>query len=370
VAAAKSDKSARTDPLELALADINKQFGTGSVMQYGNAPIEPVEAIPTGSIGLDLALGCGGLPRGRCVEVYGPESAGKTTVALGVIAQAQRLGGRAAFIDAEHALSLEYAASLGVDVPSLVISQPDSGEQALTIAEKLARSGALSIIVVDSVAALVPQAELEGEMGDAHVGLQARLMSQALRKLTGILATTGTCCVFINQLREKVGVFFGPSEVTTGGKALKFYSSVRLDVRRIETLKEAAHEVGPKDAPAAVGSRLRVKVAKNKVGPPFRTAEFDLRFGHGIDREGELIDLGLRLAGGVTKSGAWYAYAGQQLGNGKAAATAWLREHPAEAAALEAQIRQAVPALPVPEPAPSVPQPAVLPKLVDEPAFI
>ncbi len=308
----------RDKALDQAIAQIDKQFGKGSVMRLGDEGRVPIEVIPTGSIALDLALGIGGLPRGRVVEIYGPESSGKTTVALHAIASAQKAGGIAAFIDAEHALDPEYASKLGVDIDSLLVSQPDTGEQALEIADMLVRSSAIDIIVIDSVAALVPRAEIEGEMGDSHVGLQARLMSQALRKMTGALKGTGTTAVFINQLREKIGVMFGSPEVTTGGRALKFYSSIRLDVRRIETLK---------DGTDAVGNRTRVKVVKNKVAPPFKQAEFDILYGTGISREGGLIDLGVE-EGLVRKSGAWYTYEGDQLGQGKENARAFLRDNP------------------------------------------
>jgi recombination protein RecA len=308
----------REKALEQALAQIDKQFGKGSVMRLGDEGRAPIEVIPTGSITLDLALGIGGLPRGRVVEIYGPESSGKTTVALHAIANAQKAGGIAAFIDAEHALDPEYAAKLGVDIDALLVSQPDTGEQALEIADMLVRSSAIDIIVIDSVAALVPRAEIEGEMGDSHVGLQARLMSQALRKMTGALKGTGTTAIFINQLREKIGVMFGSPETTTGGRALKFYSSVRLDVRRIETLK---------DGTEPVGNRTRVKVVKNKVAPPFKQAEFDILYGIGISREGGLIDLGVE-EGLVRKSGAWYTYEGDQLGQGKENARAFLRDNP------------------------------------------
>src|SRR6184192_144045 len=293
--------------LELALAQIDKQYGKGSLMRLGDKGHVPIEVIPTGAIALDIALGIGGLPRGRVVEIYGPESSGKTTVALHAVANAQKAGGIAAFIDAEHALDADYARALGVDTDALLVSQPDTGEQALEIADMLIRSGALDIIVVDSVAALVPRAEIEGEMGDSHVGLQARLMSQALRKITGALSNSGTTAIFINQLREKIGVMFGSPETTTGGKALKFYASVRLDVRRIETLK---------DGQDAVGNRTRVKVVKNKCAPPFKQAEFDIVYGEGISREGSLIDVGVE-QGIVKKSGAWYTYESDQLGQGK-----------------------------------------------------
>jgi recombination protein RecA len=320
----------RDKALDTALAQIDRQFGKGSVMRLGDDIRAPIEVIPTGSIALDVALGIGGLPRGRVVEVYGPESSGKTTVALHAIANAQRAGGIAAFIDAEHALDPDYAKKLGVDTDALLVSQPDTGEQALEIADMLIRSGALDIIVIDSVAALVPRAEIEGEMGDSHVGLQARLMSQALRKLTGALSSSKTTAIFINQLREKIGVMFGSPETTAGGRALKFYASVRLDVRRIETLK---------DGQEAVGNRVRVKVVKNKVSPPFRQAEMDLLFGQGISREGGLIDMGVE-QGFVRKSGAWYTYDGDQLGQGKENARAFLRDNPDLADELEKKIKE------------------------------
>jgi len=297
----------REKALETALAQIDRQFGKGAVMRLGSDDRAPVAVIPTGSIALDVALGIGGLPRGRIIEIYGPESSGKTTLTLHAIANAQRNGGIAAFIDAEHALDPEYAKKLGVDIDALLVSQPDTGEQALEIADMLVRSGSIDLVVIDSVAALVPRAEIEGEMGDSHVGLQARLMSQALRKLTGGLNTTGTTMIFINQLREKIGVFFGSPETTAGGKALKFYASVRLDIRRIETLKDGSD---------AVGNRTRVKVVKNKMAPPFKQAEFDILYGVGISREGSLIDFGVE-HGIVRKSGAWYTYEGDQLGQGK-----------------------------------------------------
>jgi len=322
-AAADREKS-----LENALAQIDRQFGKGSVMRLGSDERAPVEVIPTGSVALDVALGVGGLPRGRIVEIYGPESSGKTTLTLHAIANVQRAGGIAAFIDAEHALDPEYAQKLGVDIDALLVSQPDTGEQALEIADMLVRSGAIDLIVVDSVAALVPKAEIEGEMGDSHVGLQARLMSQALRKLTGGLNSTNTTMIFINQLREKIGVFFGSPETTAGGKALKFYASVRLDIRRIETLK---------DGTDAVGNRTRVKVVKNKMAPPFKQAEFDILFGSGISREGSLIDFGVE-HGIVKKSGAWYTYDGDQLGQGKENSRTFLIEHPDVAAEIEQKI--------------------------------
>jgi recombination protein RecA len=318
----------RDKALDLALAQIDKQFGKGSVMRLGERPVIQTAIIPTGSIALDVALGVGGLPRGRVVEVYGPESSGKTTVALHAVANAQRAGGIAAFIDAEHALDPEYAKALGVDTDALLVSQPDTGEQALEIADMLVRSGALDILVIDSVAALVPRAEIEGEMGDSHVGLQARLMSQALRKMTGVLSNTGTTAIFINQLREKIGVMFGSPETTTGGRALKFYASVRLDVRRIESLK---------DGTDVVGNRTRVKVVKNKVAAPFKQAEFDIMYGKGISREGSLIDVGVEQSI-IRKSGAWYTYDGDQLGQGKEKAREFLKENPDVAAEIEKKI--------------------------------
>jgi len=320
----------RDKALDVALSQIDKQFGKGSVMRLGERPHVPIDVIPTGSIGLDIALGIGGYPRGRIIEIYGPESSGKTTVALHAVANAQAAGGVAAFIDAEHALDPEYARSLGVDTDALLVSQPDTGEQALEIMDMLVRSGALDIIVVDSVAALVPRAEIEGEMGDSHVGLQARLMSQALRKVTGALNNSGTTAIFINQLREKIGVMFGSPETTTGGKALKFYSSVRLDVRRIETLKDGGD---------AVGNRTRVKVVKNKVAPPFKQAEFDIVYGQGISREGSLIDVGVD-QGIVRKSGAWYTYEGDQLGQGKENVRNFLRDNPDLADEIEKKIKE------------------------------
>ncbi|MGK5678619.1 recombinase RecA [Actinoplanes sp. URMC 104] len=318
----------RDKALDLALAQIDKQFGKGSVMRLGERPVVQTAIIPTGSIALDVALGVGGLPRGRVIEVYGPESSGKTTVALHAVANAQRNGGIAAFIDAEHALDPEYAKALGVDTDALLVSQPDTGEQALEIADMLIRSGALDIIVIDSVAALVPRAEIEGEMGDSHVGLQARLMSQALRKITGVLNNSGTTAIFINQLREKIGVMFGSPETTTGGRALKFYASVRLDVRRIESLK---------DGTDVVGNRTRVKVVKNKVAAPFKQAEFDIMYGKGISREGSLIDVGVEQSI-IRKSGAWYTYDGDQLGQGKEKAREFLKENPDVAAEIEKKI--------------------------------
>ncbi len=320
----------REKALETALAQIERQFGRGAVMRLGDDARAPVEVIPTGSISLDVALGIGGLPRGRIVEIFGPESSGKTSLALHAVANAQKAGGIAAFIDAEHALDPDYARKLGVDTDALLVSQPDTGEQALEIADMLIRSGAIDIVVIDSVAALVPRAEIEGEMGDSHVGLQARLMSQALRKVAGALNQTKTTAVFINQLREKIGVMFGSPETTTGGKALKFYASVRLDVRRIETLK---------DGNEPVGNRTRVKVVKNKMASPFKVAEFDILYGIGISREGSLIDLGVEHAI-VRKSGAWYTYDGDQLGQGKENARNYLRENPDIANEIEKKIKE------------------------------
>ena len=320
----------REKALEAALAQIERQFGKGSVMRLGQEGRPPVEVIPTGSIALDVALGIGGLPRGRVVEIYGPESSGKTSVALHAVASAQKNGGIAAFVDAEHALDPEYAKKIGVDVDALLVSQPDTGEQALEITDMLIRSGAIDVVVIDSVAALVPRAEIEGEMGDSHVGLQARLMSQALRKLTGAINQTKTTAIFINQLREKVGVMFGSPETTTGGKALKFYASVRLDIRRIETMK---------DGTDAVGNRTRVKVVKNKMAPPFKVADFDILYGVGISREGGLIDMGVE-HGFVRKSGAWYTYENDQLGQGKENARTFLKENPDMANELEKKIKE------------------------------
>ena len=318
----------RDKALDVALANIEKQFGKGSLMRLGDEAAVPVAAVPTGSIALDVALGIGGVPRGRVTEIYGPESSGKTTVALHVVAEAQRAGGTAAFIDAEHALDPTYAQALGVDINELLVSQPDNGEQALEIADMLIRSNAIDVVVVDSVAALTPRAEIEGEMGDSHVGLQARLMSQALRKIAGSLHRSNTSAIFINQLREKIGVMFGSPETTPGGRALKFYSSVRLDVRRIETLKDGSD---------AVGNRVRVKVVKNKVAPPFRQAEFDILYGVGISKEGSLIDLGVE-EGIIRKAGAWYTYDGDQLGQGKENARTFLREHADVAEEIERRI--------------------------------
>ena len=318
----------RNKALELALSQIDKQFGKGSVMRLGDDSRPPVQVIPTGSLALDVALGIGGLPRGRVIEIYGPESSGKTTVALHAVASAQKAGGNAAFIDAEHALDPVYARALGVDTDNLLVSQPDTGEQALEIADMLIRSGGIDIIVIDSVAALVPKAEIEGEMGDSHVGLQARLMSQALRKITGALSATGTTAIFINQLREKIGVFFGNPETTTGGKALKFYASVRIDVRRIETLKEAG---------APVGNRTRAKIVKNKMAPPFKQAEFDIVYGKGSSREGSIIDMGVE-TGIIRKSGSWFTYGDDQLGQGKENVRQFLSDNPELADEIEQKI--------------------------------
>ena len=321
--------------LETAMQQIEKMYGKGSIMRYGDGGVTNVACIPTGSLALDLALGIGGLPRGRVVEIYGPESSGKTTLALHVLAQAQKQGGEVAFVDAEHALDPTYARALGVNVEDMLISQPDTGEQALEITEALVRSGAIDVVVVDSVAALVPRAEIEGEMGDSFVGLHARLMSQALRKLTGIIAKTNSIVIFINQLREKVGVMYGNPEVTTGGRALKFYASVRIDVRRVETLK-AGGEV--------IGNRTRAKVVKNKVAPPFREAEFDIMYGEGISALGEMIDLAVKLDL-VQKSGSWFSMGEKRLGQGRDAAKQYFRDHPEEAAALEAAVRENFPKL-------------------------
>ena len=315
--------------LETAMQQIEKTYGKGSIMRYGDNVQPNVEAIPTGSLALDLALGIGGVPRGRIIEIYGPESSGKTTLALHVLAQAQKMGGEVAFVDAEHALDPTYARALGVKIEDMLISQPDTGEQALEITEALVRSGAIDVVVVDSVAALVPRAEIEGEMGDSFVGLHARLMSQALRKLTGIINKTNSIVIFINQLREKVGVMYGNPEVTTGGRALKFYASVRIDVRRIETLKSGGE---------VIGNRTRAKVVKNKVAPPFREAEFDIMYGEGISKEGELIDLGVQL-GLVEKSGSWFSMGETRLGQGRDNAKNYFKEHPEEAQALETEIR-------------------------------
>ncbi len=319
----------KKEALALAMSQIEKQFGKGSVMKLGSNTHLNVEAIPTGSLSLDIALGVGGVPRGRIVEIYGPESSGKTTIALHIIAEAQKRGGEAAFVDAEHALDPVYAKNIGVDVDSLIVSQPDTGEQGLEIAEALIRSGALDVVVIDSVAALVPKAEIDGEMGDSHVGIQARLMSQALRKLNGVIAKTNTVCIFINQLREKIGVFYGNPETTTGGRALKFYASVRMDVRRIEALKSGTE---------FIGNRTKVKVVKNKVAPPFKEAEFDMMYGKGISAEGNILDVGVNM-GFVQKSGAWFSYEGMRIGQGRDNAKQFLSEHPDMLAEIEAKIR-------------------------------
>ena len=320
----------KSKALAAALAQIEKQFGKGSIMRMGDADIgEDIQSVSTGSLGLDIALGIGGLPRGRVIEIYGPESSGKTTLTLSVIAEMQKLGGVAAFIDAEHALDPQYAAKLGVNVPELLISQPDTGEQALEIVDMLVRSGSVDIVVVDSVAALTPRAEIEGEMGDSHMGLQARLMSQALRKLTGNIKRTNTMVIFINQIRMKIGVMFGSPETTTGGNALKFYASVRLDIRRTGAIKKGDE---------VIGSETRVKVIKNKVAPPFRQAEFEIVYGEGISRLGEIIELGSNLKF-IEKAGAWYAYNGEKIGQGKENAKEYLREHPEIAKEVEAKIR-------------------------------
>jgi recombination protein RecA len=322
----------RDKALDMALGNIQKSFGQGAIMKMGEKGTMRVEAISTGSLALDLALGVGGLPRGRVVEIFGPESSGKSTMAMHVVAEAQRNGGVCAYIDAEHAMDPAYAAAIGVDIDELLISQPDTGEQALEITDMLIRSGALDVVVIDSVAALTPRAEIEGEMGDSHVGLQARLMSQALRKLTANLNKSNTICIFINQLREKIGVMFGSPETTPGGRALKFYSSVRLDIRRIESLKDGVE---------VVGNRTRVKVVKNKVAPPFKQAEFDIMYGKGISREGSLLDIGVDL-GIVNKSGAWYTYDGEQLGQGKENSKNFLTENPELMMEIDEKIRRQV----------------------------
>ncbi len=320
----------REKALEMALASIDKQFGKGSIMRMGEKTSLGIETVSTGALALDLALGVGGLPRGRVVEIYGPESSGKSTLAMHVVAEAQRNGGICAYVDAEHAMDPIYARAIGVDVDQLLISQPDTGEQALEIVDMLVRSGALDVVVIDSVAALTPRAEIEGEMGDTHVGLQARLMSQALRKLTGNLNKTNTIAIFINQLREKIGVMFGSPETTPGGRALKFYSSVRLDIRRIESIKDGAE---------VVGSRTRVKVVKNKVAPPFRQAEFDIMYGKGISREGSLLDLGVEMSI-IKKSGAWFTYEGEQLGQGRENAKSYLQANPEIMVEVSERVRQ------------------------------
>jgi recombination protein RecA len=325
----RTDKE-RVKAVEMAFGQIEKQFGKGSIMRLGGKDIQPIPAISTGSISIDWALGVGGLPRGRVIEIFGPESSGKTTLALQAIAQAQKLGGVAAFIDAEHALDAQYAQKLGVDLDNLLVSQPDNGEQALEITEVLIRSNGVDVVVVDSVAALVPRAEIEGEMGEAQMGLQARLMSQALRKLTGVVAKSKTCLIFINQLREKIGVMFGNPETTTGGRALKFYSSVRVDIRRIGAIK---------DGETMVGGRTRVKVVKNKVAPPFREAEFDIMYGEGVSREGDLLDQGVERKI-IEKSGTWFSYSGERLGQGRENAKAFLKQNAAMAADIEQKLRK------------------------------
>jgi recombination protein RecA len=336
----RDDIKDRLKALDLAVGQIEKQFGKGSIMRLGQkGGIAPIEAITTGAISIDYALGIGGMPRGRVVEIYGPESSGKTTLALQVIAQAQKNGGLAAFVDAEHALDAAYAQRLGVDLEALLVSQPDNGEQALEIVEVLVRSNSVDVVVVDSVAALVPRAEIEGEMGDAQVGLQARLMSQALRKLTGAVSKSKTCLIFINQLREKIGVMFGNPETTTGGRALKFYSSVRVDIRRIATIKDGEN---------VVGGRTRVKIVKNKLAPPFREAEFDVMYGEGISREGDLLDLAVEHKI-VDKSGAWFAYGGERLGQGRENSKQFLKDNPQVARAIEEKVRKELGLLREPE---------------------
>jgi recombination protein RecA len=344
---AKANAASRHKAIEAALGQIEKQFGKGAVMKLGQKDVAvKVDAIPTGSVAFDLSLGIGGFPRGRVVEIFGPEATGKTTLALHVIAEAQKRGGQAAFIDAEHALDPAYAGSVGVDVDNLLISQPDFGEQGLEIAEVLVRSGAVDVIVVDSVAALVPKAELEGEMGDAHMGLQARLMSQALRKLTAIVARSKTCFIFINQMREKIGVFIGNPETTTGGRALKFYASLRIDIRRISIIKEGE---------SVVGSRVKVKIVKNKMAPPFREAQFDIIFGQGISHEGDLVDMGLDTAV-LERGGTWYSYQGERLGQGRDNVKRLLKENTKLAAQLEADIRKKVGLAPLEKPAAEEPK--------------
>ncbi|OPZ65389.1 MAG: recombinase A [Firmicutes bacterium ADurb.Bin506] len=332
----------RQKALEAALTQIEKDFGKGSIMRLGDEGLSKVDVIPTGALSLDIALGVGGIPRGRVTEIYGPESSGKTTVALHMVAEAQKAGGTAAFIDAEHALDASYAKRLGVDIDNLLVSQPDTGEQALEITEALVRSGAVDIVVVDSVAALVPRSEIEGEMGDSHVGLQARLMSQALRKLTGAISKSNCCVIFINQIREKVGVMFGNPEVTPGGRALKFYASVRLEIRRVETLKQGSEQVG---------NRTRARVVKNKVAPPFKDAEFDIIYGEGISKEGSLLDMG-EAQGVISRTGTWYSYGELRLGQGKENSRQFLKANSELAAEIEAKVREAVglrPAIAVPE---------------------
>ena len=328
----KTEPEAKKDALATALAQIEKQFGKGAVMKLGDNASMQVDAISTGSLGLDLALGVGGVPRGRIIEVYGPESSGKTTLALHILAEAQKQGGEVAFIDVEHALDPTYAEALGVDINNLLVSQPDTGEQAMEICEALVRSGAIDAIVVDSVAAMVPRAEIEGEMGDSHVGLQARLMSQAMRKLTSVIGKTNTVCVFINQLREKVGVMYGNPEVTTGGRALKYYASVRIDIRRVSVIKDGEEQLG---------TRTRVKVVKNKVAPPFKRAEFDIMFGEGISKIGEIIDLGVDY-GILKKAGSWFSYGDRKIGQGRDAVKELLKKDEALAAEIEAKVREAM----------------------------
>jgi len=332
----KSDSN-RARALDAALLQIEKQFGKGAVMKLGEKTGMQIEVIPTGALTLDIALGVGGVPRGRVIEIFGPESSGKTTVALHIVAEAQRAGGTAAFIDAEHALDPSYAAKIGVNIDELIISQPDTGEQALEITEALVRSGAIDVIVIDSVAALVPKAEIDGEMGDSHMGLQARMMSQALRKLAGVISKSGTVCIFINQLREKIGVMFGNPETTTGGRALKFYASVRLDVRRTESLRNGTD---------IVGNHTKVKVVKNKVAPPFKEAEFDIMYGEGISKEGCIVDLGVQ-KDIIDKSGSWFSYNGQRIGQGKDNARMFLKENPAIRDEIEGKIRSSLEAVPV-----------------------
>ncbi|HZS46785.1 MAG TPA: recombinase RecA [Blastocatellia bacterium] len=338
-----ADKNERTKAIEAAISQIEKQFGKGAVMRLGDKKISDVPVISTSSLSIDAAIGVGGVPRGRIVEIYGPESSGKTTLALHVVAEAQRSGGSAAYIDAEHAMDSTYAEKLGVRINDLLISQPDSGEQALEIAEALVRSGAFDVIVIDSVAALVPRAELEGEMGDSHVGLQARLMSQALRKLTAVVARSNTCLIFINQIREKIGVMFGNPETTTGGRALKFYASVRIDIRRIGAIKDGEN---------ISGNRTKAKIVKNKVAPPFKEAEFDIMYGEGISREGDIIDLGVSCRV-IDKSGAWFSYQGERLGQGRENAKSFLKSNTEMALKLENEVRKAlgIPTLETPAPA-------------------
>ena len=325
------NKDDKLKALDAAITQIEKSYGKGSIMKLGDSGTNMnIETVPTGSISLDIALGLGGVPKGRVIEIYGPESRGKTTVALHMVAEVQKRGGIAGFIDAEHALDPVYAKNIGVDIDNLYISQPDNGEQALEITETMVRSGAVDIVIVDSVAALVPKAEIDGEMGDSHVGLQARLMSQALRKLTGIISKSNCCVIFINQLREKVGVMFGNPETTTGGRALKFYSSVRMDVRRVESIKQGGE---------VIGNHVRVKVVKNKIAPPFKEAEFDIMFGQGISKEGDILDLAVK-DDIVEKSGAWYAYGGAKIGQGRENAKSYLREHPAVCAEVETKVRE------------------------------